>query len=147
VSVKERQKSGKGDRVRVSPIALNFEKERLLRFCGFGLLACSLALPALPQGKGKGHHKEDGDSDEGKKGKHEFGPHDRELIASYKNNQRKDGGELCALRKTLHVRIPSKVISISEATFSVVRSAAVCWSPQDCFCELGRRRSNARGRR
>jgi hypothetical protein len=61
---------------------------RLVRVCCFALLACSLALPALPQGKGKGHHKEDGDNDEGgKKGKgkakHEFEPHDRELITSY----------------------------------------------------------------
>jgi hypothetical protein len=57
---------------------------RLIRVCCFGLLACSLALPALPQGKGKGHHKEDGNEDEGRKhGKHEFGPHDREVIASY----------------------------------------------------------------
>ena len=61
---------------------------RLWKLCCFGLLACSLALPALPQGngKGRGHHKQDGDDDEGhgkKKGKHEFGPHDRELISSY----------------------------------------------------------------
>src|SRR5216684_2878411 len=61
---------------------------RLWKLCCFGLLACSLALPALPQGngKGKGHHKQEGDDDEGhgkKKGKHEFGPHDRELISSY----------------------------------------------------------------
>jgi hypothetical protein len=60
---------------------------RLLRFCGFGLLACSLALPALPQGKGKGHHKEDGD-DNGrgngkKKAKHEFDGQDREVITNY----------------------------------------------------------------
>jgi hypothetical protein len=59
---------------------------RLLRVCGFALLAGSLALPALPQGKGKakGHHKEDNyDEEERKGGKHEFGPHDRELIANY----------------------------------------------------------------
>src|SRR5216684_2908489 len=61
---------------------------RLWKLCCFGLLACSLALPALPQGngKGKGHHKQEGDDDEGhgkKKGRHEFGPHDRELISSY----------------------------------------------------------------
>src|ERR1700740_2212475 len=57
---------------------------RLIRVCCFGLLACSLALPALPQGKGKGHHKDDDNYDEGRKhGKHEFGPHDRELMASY----------------------------------------------------------------
>jgi hypothetical protein len=59
---------------------------RLVRVCCFALLACSLALPALPQGKGKGHHKEDGDNDEGGKkgkGKHEFEPHDRDVIASY----------------------------------------------------------------
>ena len=59
---------------------------RLVRVCCFALLACSLALPALPQGKGKGHHKEDGNGDEGGKkgkGKHEFGSRDRDVIASY----------------------------------------------------------------
>jgi len=61
---------------------------RLLKLSCFGLLACALASPALPQGNGKakGHHKDDGDGDEGhgkNKGKHEFGPHDREVISSY----------------------------------------------------------------
>lgn len=61
---------------------------RLWKLCCFGLLACSLALPALPQGngKGKGHHKEDGDDDHGrgnKKAKHEFDARDREVITTY----------------------------------------------------------------
>ena len=61
---------------------------RLLKLSCFGLLACALASPALPQGNGKakGHNKEDGDGGEGhgkKKGKHEFGPRDRDVISSY----------------------------------------------------------------
>jgi hypothetical protein len=42
----------------------------------------------LSQGKGKGHHKQEGDNDEGrgkgnKKAKHEFDVRDREVITTY----------------------------------------------------------------
>jgi hypothetical protein len=69
-----------------------FEEERtmflrLLRLCCFGFLTLSLVpSPAFSQGKGKGHHKEEGDDDEGKgnkKAKHEFDSHDREVITTY----------------------------------------------------------------
>jgi hypothetical protein len=65
---------------------------RLLKLCFFGVLACSLsAVPAVSQGKGKGHHKQDGD-DEGrgngkKKAKHEFDGQDREVITNYYLNR------------------------------------------------------------
>jgi hypothetical protein len=49
---------------------------RWLKLCCFGLLACSLtAVPAVSQGKGKGHHKQDGDD--------EFDGQDREVITNY----------------------------------------------------------------
>jgi hypothetical protein len=60
---------------------------RSLRLCCFGFLALSLvSSPASSQGKGKGHHKEEGDDDHGKgnkKAKHEFDARDREVITTY----------------------------------------------------------------
>ena len=62
---------------------------RWLRLCCFGVLTCSLtAVPMFSQGRGKGHHKQEGDDDEGrgkgnKKAKHEFDERDREAITTY----------------------------------------------------------------
>jgi hypothetical protein len=63
---------------------------RLLKLCCIGLLACSLtAVPAVSQGKGKGHNKKEQDGDDegrgnGKKrAKHEFDGQDREVITNY----------------------------------------------------------------
>jgi hypothetical protein len=61
---------------------------RWLKLCCFGFLACSLtAVPAVSQGKGKGHDKHDSDDDERgkgkKKAKHEFDEQDREVVSTY----------------------------------------------------------------
>lgn len=62
---------------------------RFVRICCLSLLTCSLAgVPSLCQGNGKakGHQKhddEDEDRQEGKKARHDFGQHDREIVAAY----------------------------------------------------------------
>src|SRR5690242_13088840 len=66
----------------------SMSRKLLTMFC-VGLLTCSLAaIPALSQGhgKGKGHDKHGDDDDDrghGKKARHDFDDHDREVVTQY----------------------------------------------------------------